>query len=74
MSNLLIALVKAIVAGMVATLSPNQVKAILDSAFDAIENKVQGSSNHWDDEIVLPMIAALRASLNVPADDTVPQE
>ena len=68
MSNLLLALVKAIVSGMVAALSPAQVKTILDSAFDAIEAKVNESPTHWDNDVVLPMVKALRASLNVPAD------
>ena len=71
MTNLLLALVKAIVAGMVAALSPAEVKAILDSAFDAIENKVMESPNHWDNDVVLPMVKALRESLGVPDDDAL---
>ena len=69
MSNLLLQLVKSLVAAMAALLSAEQVKLILDKAFDAVEDKVKDSSTHWDDIIVLPMIAALRKALDVPDND-----
>lgn len=69
MSNLLLQLVKALVAAMVALLTSAQVRTILDRAFDAIEDKVKDSSTHWDDVVVLPMIAALRKALDVPDND-----
>jgi len=43
MSNLLLMLVKSLVAAMVAMLSPEQVKAVLDKAFDDVEVKVKVS-------------------------------
>lgn len=69
MSNLLLQLVKALVAAMVALLTSAQVRTILDRAFDAVEDKVKDSSTHWDDVVVLPMIAALRKALDVPDND-----
>lgn len=66
MSNLLLQLVKALVAAMAALLTPPQVKSILDKAFDAIEEKVKDSKTHWDDVIVLPMLKALRKALDIP--------
>ena len=70
MSNLLLQLVKVLVATMAAMLTPTQVKSILDKAFDAIEDKVKDSSTHWDDVIVLPMLKALRSALDVPDNDS----
>ena len=69
MSSLLLQLVKMIVASMVAILTPEQVKSILDRAFDAIEEKVKDTATQWDDAIVLPMINALRKALDVPDND-----
>jgi hypothetical protein len=69
MSELLLQLVKSLVAAMSAMLTAEQVKKIIDNAFDAIEEKVADSSTQWDDVIVLPMIKALRAALNVPDND-----
>ena len=73
MSNLLLQLVKAIVATMVAMLSPEQVKSILDSAFDKIEDKVKDSSTQWDDVLILPVLAALRSALGIPDNDPEPE-
>lgn len=69
MSNLLLQLVKALVAAMAAMFTTEQVKAVLDNAFDAVEEKVKDSKTHWDDVIVLPMIKALRTALDVPDND-----
>ncbi|KKN53619.1 hypothetical protein LCGC14_0600500 [marine sediment metagenome] len=69
MSNLLIQLVKSLVAAMAAMLTPTQVKLILDKAFDTVEEKVKDSKTHWDDVLVLPMITALRKALGVEDDD-----
>ncbi len=69
MSNLLLLLVKTIVASMAALLTPVQVRSLLDKAFDTVEEKVKDSKTHWDDVLVLPMITALRKALDVPDDD-----
>lgn len=69
MTNLLLQLVKSLVAVMAATLTPQQVRSILDKAFDAIEDKVKDTSTQWDDTIVLPIINALRRTLDVPDND-----
>ena len=69
MSNLLLQLVKSLVAAMAAMLTPVQVKSVLDKAFDAIEEKVKDSSTSWDDVIVLPMLTALRTALDIPDND-----
>jgi len=69
MSNLLIQLVRMLVASMVALLTPEQVKSVLDRAFDAIEEKVKDTTTQWDDRIVLPMLAGLRSALDIPDGD-----
>ncbi len=69
MSELLLQLVKSLVAAMAALLTPEQVKSIIDRAFDAVEDKVTNSSTRWDDTIVLPIVMALRVALSVPDDD-----
>ena len=69
MSNLLMQLVKALVAAMAAMMSPETVKAVIDSAFDAIEEKVKDSDTEWDDVLVLPMLKGLRSALGIPDND-----
>lgn len=69
MSNLLLQLIKAIVSALCVVLSPENVRKVLDAAFDAVERKVQESETQWDDAVVLPMLSALRVALNVPDDD-----
>lgn len=66
MSNLLLQIVKALVAAMVAMLSPTAVKGIVDKAFDEVEEKVVDSSTQWDDVVVLPMLKAFRTALGIP--------
>jgi hypothetical protein len=69
MSNLLLQLVKVMVATVSSFLTPEQTKKWLDAAFDAVEEKVLSSETHWDDAIVLPMLTALRGALGVPDND-----
>ena len=70
MSNLLLQLLKALIASMAAMLSPDVVKKIVDSAFDKIEDIVVDSETQWDDTIILPMLNALRTGLNIPTSET----
>lgn len=69
MSNLLLSLVRALVAAMVRAMTPEKVKEVLDNAFDAVEEKVRDTATQWDDRIVLPMLTALRAALDIPDND-----
>ncbi len=66
MSNLLLLMVKSLVAAMVAVLTPGNVKVILDKAFGVVEAKVRETDTTWDDTIVLPILRALRNSLDIP--------
>lgn len=69
MSELLLQLVKAIVAALVEVLTPEKVKQILDKAFDKIEDMVADTSTHFDNVVFLPLIKALRKALDVPDND-----
>ena len=69
MSNLLLQLVKLIVQAMTELLSAENVKKVIDMAFDKLEDKVKDSSTQWDDITVLPMLKALRAALSIPDND-----
>ena len=65
MSNLLLLLVRTLVAAIVKEMSPEKVKSVLDQAFDAVEKKVKDTATQWDDRIVLPMLTALRKALDI---------
>lgn len=69
MSELLLQVVKALVKAMTELFSADQVRGVIDKAFDHVEDKVADSSTHWDDVIVLPILKALRGALNVPDND-----
>jgi uncharacterized protein (UPF0147 family) len=69
MSNLFLALLKALVAAMQEILVPENVRKVIDKAFDYVEDKVKDSPTSWDDTVVLPILTALRKALNVPDDD-----
>lgn len=69
MSTLLLQLVKSLVAAIMAVLTAEQAKEIIDNAFDTIEEKVKDTKTQWDDTIVLPIVKALRKTLNVPDND-----
>lgn len=69
MSELLLQLVKALISVLKEMLTPENVKAVIDKAFDKVEDMVADSSTHWDDAIILPLLKALRAALDVPDND-----
>lgn len=69
MSELFLQIIKMLVASLKAMLTPDQVKKVLDKAFDAVEEKVADSETQWDDVIVLPLLKALRDALDVPDND-----
>lgn len=50
-------------------LSEENIKSYGDKLFDTIEQMVQSSENTIDDTMVLPVIKALRAGLNIPDND-----
>jgi len=69
MSKVLLQLINVLVASMAALLTKEQVKSVLDQAFDAIENKIEETETKWDDRAFLPLIKALRSALDIPDND-----
>jgi hypothetical protein len=67
--SILAKLLKAMVSGLTDFLTEEQVKGLIDKAFDKVEHEVEDSSNQWDDWIVLPILAKLREVLKVPDND-----
>jgi hypothetical protein len=67
--RLLLYLIKLIVAGAAKEITGERMKAILDGAFDVIENKVAATTSTLDDILVLPVIRKLRELLDVPDND-----
>ena len=49
--------------------TPEKIKDVLDALFDKVEELVEKSETKADDKMVLPIIDALRKSLNVPDND-----
>jgi len=52
-------------------LTPKNIITYGDKLFDFIESAVESSSNDIDNVTVLPIINALRISLNIPDNDNV---
>ncbi len=50
-------------------LTKEQLKKFADMALDFVENAVQESENTIDDVTVLPMIARLRDTFDIPDND-----
>ena len=50
-------------------LTRENVDIWLDKLFDFIEDTVINSETKWDDKLVLPIIAQMRAALAVPDND-----
>ena len=52
-----------------AVLTPELFKRVLDSIIDVLENAIASSETKTDDAVLLPLIAMLRTSLNIPDND-----
>lgn len=65
MSKLLLSLFKTFVAVLCTMLSPSVVKHALDKAFDLVEDKIQATTNPFDDAL-LPLLTVLRGVLGIP--------
>ena len=68
MSKLFLFLLEQVVKSMAKKLSQEDVKRVLDSAFDKVEDAVRDSKTGWD-KLVLPIVQALRRTLEVPDND-----
>lgn len=50
-------------------LTTENVKAVLDAIIDKLEDLIAKTNTDLDDKLVLPVLTALRNSLNIPDND-----
>lgn len=62
-------LIATLLEALVRTLPVDIVKKGLDALLDMIEDAISKSNTKWDDAVVLPLIAALRAQLGVTENE-----
>ena len=63
-------ILKYLVDMVLALLTPDLLKKFIDLVLDFIENTVAKSDTKVDDEILIPICNLLRATFNVPDNDT----
>ena len=63
------AVVNVLLPSLMALLPDDIMRIGLDKLFDSIEDAIKASPSPIDDALVTPLIAALRAKLNVPDSD-----
>ena len=69
MTDLLLKIALPIIMSVVKELlSPENIQKYGDKLFDFVEDAVENSKTTIDDITVLPIIKALRISLNIPDD------
>jgi len=62
-------LISYLVGALIKVLSPEAVKSVIDKLLDAVEDAVSKSNTKIDDQVVLPLVNAIRVALNVPDND-----
>jgi len=63
-----ISIIKLVVEAVASIFSSNDLKELLDDLLDKAEQKVIDSSTPYDDAILLPVFAKLRAVASIPDD------
>ncbi len=58
-------IIASILAAILHSLPQDIVKEGLDYLLDKLEDLCAKSSNKWDDTVIIPLIAALRAQLGI---------
>ena len=67
-------LLKVLIQGLFAVLTPEVLKSFVDAGLDAIEDAVAESENKVDDRIVLPMCKLIRNTFGIDDNDPIPEE
>ena len=57
-----------VINAIASFLSPEDLKKEVDDFLDRIEDKIKDSSTPYDDLVLLPIIAKLRAVADIPDD------
>ena len=65
-------LLKMLIQGLFAVLTPEVLKTFVDAGLDAVEKAVMCSENKVDDKIVLPLCGLIRNTFDIPDDDELP--
>ena len=58
---------------MMAMLSPELLKTAVDKILDIVEDAVAKSPNTVDDTVVLPLVAMIRKTFDIPDNDFTPK-
>ena len=66
-------MIAAFFAVLMQRFPKEDVKKILDSLFDEVEDMVAASPNTWDDKLVLPAINIIRDYFDIPDNDPMVQ-
>lgn len=62
-------LLTMLIQALMAVLTPELIKGLMDKVLDFIEEKVIGSASTVDDALVLPLCDTIRAAFNIPDED-----
>ncbi len=62
-------LIMMLINALVGMLTPDLVKKFADTVLDFAENYVVGTKSTVDDNIVLPLCAAIRLAFSISDDD-----
>ena len=63
------AVINVLLPSLMALIPDDIMATAIDRLLDSIEDAIAKSPNKVDDALVLPVLAALRAKLNVPDND-----
>lgn len=64
-------ILETLLNSLLCAVPPEITKGFIDSGLDIIENYIATSKTKMDDMIVLPLIAMIRVSFNIPDNDYV---
>ena len=62
-------MISSLLDGLFGAISPEMLKGFIDAGLDIIENTVKDSVSEYDDMVVLPIVALIRTSFDIPDND-----
>ena len=69
MKDIALKVLQLLIPILLQFLTVEQIRRFVDMAFDFVEDAVEDSDNPYDDVVVLPIIARMRAAFDIPDDD-----
>lgn len=67
-----IRLITMMINTLLHALSPELLKTAVDGILDLVETAVEKSPSEIDDKIVLPLVAMIRNTFDIPDNDILP--